>query len=93
MARFNEFDILSINETNLKPQQSFSLPGYNIYRNDRENKLGGGVLLAIRNNIISFETFNKTIGDNEAIAVQIKTPDGHLLVASGYIPLDVKFTT
>ncbi|CAF4249483.1 unnamed protein product [Rotaria sp. Silwood2] len=90
LARFNKFDILSINETNLKPQQLFSLPGYNIYRNDRQNKQGGGVLLAIRNNIACFEIFNKTIGDNETIAVQIKTPGGYLLVASIYIPPDVK---
>ncbi len=68
-ARFNEYDILSINETNLKPQQTFSYTGYNIYRNDREQKQGGGVLIAIRSNIKSFEVFNKTIEENEVLAV------------------------
>jgi ribosomal protein L17 len=89
-SRFNTFDILSINETNLKPQQFFSFPGYDIFRNDRPVKQGGGVLLAVRNNIKCFEIFNKTIGDNETIAVQIETSRGYLLVASVYIPPTVK---
>jgi hypothetical protein len=46
-ARFYDYDILSINETNLKPQQHLDLPGFNIFRNDRIDKTGGGVLLAI----------------------------------------------
>ncbi|CAF0992964.1 unnamed protein product [Adineta steineri] len=90
LARFSIFDIISINETNLKPEQLFSLPGYNIYRNDRENKQGGGVLIAIRNNIQSFEIFNKTIENNETIAVQIKTPGEYLLIASIYSPPNIK---
>jgi hypothetical protein len=90
VARFNKFDILSINETNLKPQQLFSFPGYNIFRNDRPDKQGGGVLLAIRDNIKCYELFNKTIEDNETIAVQIETPKGQLLIASIYIPPNVK---
>jgi exonuclease III len=90
-ARFNKFDTLSINETNLKPQHHFSLPRYNIYRNDRPNRQGGGVLLTIRNNIKSYEKLNNTIENNEeAIAVQIETPVGHLLIASVYIPPNIK---
>jgi len=89
-ARFNKFDILSINETNLKPQQLFSLPGYKIFRNDRSDKQGGGVLLAIRDNIKCYEIFNKTVEYNETIAIQIETTKGYLLVASIYIPPNVK---
>ncbi|CAM2701211.1 unnamed protein product [Rotaria socialis] len=85
-ARFNKFDILSINETNLKPDNLFSLPGYKIFRNDRPDRQGGGVLLALRNNLICHEKLNKTIENNEGIAVQIETPLGHLLIASIYIP-------
>lgn len=92
MAKFNDCDILSINETNLKPQQLLSLPGYQIYRNDRQNKQGGGVLLAIRNNIKCFEIFNQTIEGNETIAVQIETAKGNLLIASIYIPPNVKLS-
>lgn len=91
IARFDGYDILSVNETNLKNQQLFSLPGYNIYRNDRQNKQGGGVLLAIRNTIKCFEIYNQTIEDNEIIAVQIDTNDDSLLIASIYIPPKAKF--
>ena len=34
-ALFEEYDILSINETNLKLQQLFSCPEYNIFRNNK----------------------------------------------------------
>ncbi|CAF2981077.1 unnamed protein product [Rotaria sp. Silwood2] len=90
MAKFSDCDIISINETNLKPQQLFSLPGYHLYRNDRQNKQGGGVLLSVRNNIKYFEIFNQTIEDNETLAVQIETSNGFLLVASIYIPPNAK---
>jgi exonuclease III len=88
-ARFNNYDILSINETNLKPQHNLSLPGYNIYRNDRVDKQGG-VLLAIRNNIKCHEIFNETRENNETVAVQVEISHGNLLVASIYIPPNVK---
>ncbi|CAF3235559.1 unnamed protein product [Rotaria sp. Silwood2] len=90
MAKFSDCDIISINETNLKPQQLFSLPVYHLYRNDRQNKQGGGVLLSVRNNIKYFEIFNQTIEDNETLAVQIETSNGFLLLASIYIPPNAK---
>ncbi|CAF4095234.1 unnamed protein product [Adineta steineri] len=86
LARFNTYDIWSINETNLKPHQLFSLQGFNIFRNDRQNKQGGGVLLAIRKSIKCFEILNATIETNEAVAVQIETSLGQLLIATVYIP-------
>ena len=42
-----------MNETNLRSERPFSLMGYNIYRNDRVGKQGGGVLLAVKNHIKS----------------------------------------
>jgi hypothetical protein len=86
IARFNKYDVWSINETNLKPHQLFSVQGYNIFRNDRRNKQGGGVLLAIRKNIKCIEILNDTIEGNEAVAVQIETSIGQLLIATVYIP-------
>jgi hypothetical protein len=89
-ARFNNYDILSINETNLKPQHNLSLPGYNIFRNDRVDKQGGDVLLAIGNNIKCHEIFNETRENNETVAVQVETSHGIPLVALIYIPPNVK---
>ena len=89
LATFSNYDIWTVNETNLKPHSNFSLPGYNLYRNDRLGKQGWGVLLAIRpirNNIKCYEILNTTMENNETIAVQIDTLMGQLLIATVYVP-------
>jgi exonuclease III len=73
LAKFNDCDILSLNETNLRPDNHFYLRGYNIYGNDRANKRGGGVMLAVKENFKCREILNKTVNDNEALAVEIET--------------------
>lgn len=55
LARFSDYDVISINETNLEKDVKFSLKGYNVYRNDRIGKSGGGVLIAVKENIKSQE--------------------------------------
>src|ERR1700722_9312166 len=89
-ARFKDYDIWSINESNLNSRQQYYLPSYTIFRNDRLNKEGGGVLLAVRNSFRCYEAINKTIEQNEVIGVQIETPGGFLLLASIYIPPKAK---
>ena len=44
-------DIISINETFLKPKNQFLIDGYQILRNDRVGKKGGGCALCIKNSI------------------------------------------
>lgn len=46
-----KIDILSLNETFLKPHHKLYLDNYKIYRNDRDSAHGGGVAIAIRNTI------------------------------------------
>ena len=89
-ARYHNFDILSINETNLKPQHQFHIRGFNIFRNDRTEKSGGGVLLAIKENLRCREVINKTVETNETVAVQLETTGGPLLVATIYVPPKAK---
>lgn len=90
LAKFANYDILSVNETNLKCEQSFALSGYNIFRNDRDGR-GGGVLLAVKANIKCRELINKTVNQNEVIAVEVKVNKiGPILVSSVYIPPDSK---
>jgi exonuclease III len=87
LAKFNDCDILSLNETNLRPDNHFYLRSYNIYRNDRADRKGGGVMLAVKENFKCREILNKTINDNEALAVEIETEKNKsILVASVYVP-------
>jgi hypothetical protein len=73
LARFSIYDIISVNETNLKNERPFCLLGYNIFRNDRVGKSDGGVLLAVKHHIKCREMLNKTTSQNEVIAVEIET--------------------
>ncbi|CAL1548965.1 unnamed protein product, partial [Lymnaea stagnalis] len=67
------------------------LKGYNIYRNDRVGQTGGGVLLAVKENIKSRELINKTIDNNEIVAIEIETKSyGRILIASIYVPPKAK---
>ena len=44
-------DIISLNETWLKPTSQLCIEGYTIIRSDRESRTGGGAALCIRSNI------------------------------------------
>jgi len=91
LARFSKYDIISVNETNLKSERPFSLMGYNIFRNDRVGKPGGGVLLAVKQHLKCREILNKTARKNEVIVVQIETQTfKSMLIASIYIPSTAK---
>ena len=52
-------DIISLNETFLKPKKKFSIEGYKIFRTDRTNTKGGGSALRIINNIKGSEILMK----------------------------------
>lgn len=87
LARFSDYDIISVNETNLEKDFPFALKGYNVYRNDRIGKSGGGVLIAVKEKIKCRETCNINIDKNEIIAIEIETKlYGTILIASIYVP-------
>ena len=43
--------VIGLCETWLSPQLSFNIPGYTIFREDRQQGRGGGVLLALRDTL------------------------------------------
>ena len=51
-------DICSIQETHLKPDQSFKVRGYQCFRRDRKDRRKGGILTLVRNGITCAETKN-----------------------------------
>jgi endonuclease/exonuclease/phosphatase family metal-dependent hydrolase len=65
--------------------------GYNIFRNDRVGKEGGGVLIAVKHHIKCREILNKTSHMNELVAVEIETQSlKSILISSIYVPPTAK---
>ncbi|CAF3893143.1 unnamed protein product [Rotaria sp. Silwood1] len=80
--------ILHLNITSIKKHKDELLSRFS---NDQLDKLGGGVLLAIKENIKCYEIFNKTIEKNVILAVKIETKIlKSILTASIYVPSTVK---
>ncbi|CAF1041935.1 unnamed protein product, partial [Brachionus calyciflorus] len=73
----NNIEVVSLNETFLKPKDDFKLNGFNIYRADRIDKRGGGAALAIKKNIISKKI--ETPPNNELVGVEITTDNNSTL--------------
>ena len=87
----NQIDILTLNETLIKPKFKFHLPGYDMYKNDRLVGTQGGVAIPVIKGIIvnqewKNEHFN-VITDNEALAVEIELQNGDkVILATIYCP-------
>ena len=87
----NQIDILSLNETFLKPKFKFHLPGYDIYKNDRLVGTKGGVSILVKKGIIVNQEWKNdhfnVITDNEALAVEIELQNGDkVILATIYCP-------
>ena len=88
-------DIIIGTETWLTPDiknTELLLDDYNVYRKDRNNnKRGGGVLIAVKNNITSELIQSKEGQNNESIYCKIKTADQKtLIIGSIYRPPNTK---
>ena len=85
-------DIVSINESFLKPKFNFEINGYNILRKDRIHGIHGGVTILIKDQIIYKEIkinlINKT--ENEYLVIEAFLPNNKNLqktiIASIYCP-------
>ena len=81
----NKIDIVLLNETFLKTQHKFKIPGYTIYRNDRASH-GGEVLIAIKSSIKHFaEKRVPTVGI-ENIAITVTFNNKNIQFISAYNP-------
>ena len=60
-------DIISINETFLKPKNQLEIEGYNIIRSDRLNRLGGGAALCIKTKLIHKEIHLDNLSNNDNV--------------------------
>ena len=91
IASFSKYDIISVDETNLRSEHPFSGMGYKIFRNVRVGKLGDEVLVAVKEHIKCREVLNKPPKKNEAIVVEIETkPFKSILISSIHVPPTAK---
>ena len=86
----NSYDIIAVTETWLTDNISDSELleyGYTIYRRDRQVKIEGGVLLAVKSNISSNCRFDHDGSDLETACIELSRPDStKLLVTVTYRP-------
>ena len=84
----NDIDILTLNETWLKSNFKLDIPNYNITRNDRPRRRGGGVAILVRNDIKFdiIDTCSAINTDNEAITILLKDSQDPISITTIYIP-------
>ena len=75
----------------MNPKISFSLPGYDVIRNDRSDRSRGGVAFLVKTEIIVNKQFNNKdfniITDNEALAIEVELSNGrNITLATIYCP-------
>lgn len=85
----DSFDIVAMTETWLNDDFSDSelqldgpLDGYNIFRFDRANRRGGGVLLAINSRLSCSRRYDLEIEGVEMLACEIHTSGSRCLIVS-----------
>lgn len=78
-------DIIGLCETKINDNYNLSIKGFHVYRNNRDNR-GGGVALAINKNIKQTFYNLPQLNSVEAVAAQIHTPQGQVLLICMYIP-------
>lgn len=89
-------DVVCVNETWLNSDfsdQEILHPGYTIYRRDRHNRSGGGVLIAIKTcsfkSVNNFEVVSDDVQHLEIVSAELKTDSNQtLLFVSCYRPPD-----
>lgn len=83
-------DIACITETHLNNSNKFYIPEYKIYRNDRTEQKGGGVLIAVRNNITHHEINIPNIAGIETVAITLTMNNESWNIITAYKPPSIK---
>ena len=84
-----KIDVLCVQETHLNEQHRFSIRGYQTFRNDRENRIKGGVLTLVKNNIPATEIKKSTANSGtEYITIKVVLPKKEITITNAYCPSD-----
>ncbi|XP_049820639.1 uncharacterized protein LOC126264920 [Aethina tumida] len=81
--RGSEADVVCLQETFLKPDMGFFIPGYSILRADRFSGAGGGVGILIRNSI-RHQRIDTSLFMGESIGVELALESGPIRIVSAY---------
>ena len=84
LIAIKQYDEICIQETFLKPDKKCCPVGYTCIRQDRTDRLGGGIATFIKNGIKFTEL--RQPADMECHAVNIRTSAGDIAVVNVYIP-------
>lgn len=86
----NAIDVCCIQETHLKNTHRFFIRGYEVFRQDRENRPKGGLITLVRNNIPAAETQSSGQADldTEFLGVKLVLSDMPVTVLNVYSPPD-----
>lgn len=89
-----DFDVIVFSETWLKDNvlnSEIFCNKYIIYRKDRPNKIGGGVLIAVNSSFSSESVIIEGVDDLELIAISINLGAFSLYITCSYIPPSSEF--
>ena len=81
-----DIDIACITETHLKPSVKMKIRNYVVYRNDREQRYGGGTAIIIKTTIPHRLAPTPTFNVLEATTVYVYFNNVETLIASAYYP-------
>ena len=87
-------DILLLCETWLTKQSPLvNIPGYSIYRKDRNNKKGGGIAMLVSDHLSSRPSYDLTLGNEcKSLTVEVKLGKIQALISSVYRPPNTNCT-
>lgn len=89
----NRIDIACVTETHLISTEKFKIPGYLVYRFDRDTpRASGGVAIIIKRNISHHSLYLPYMNNLEVVAVKIKSNGGELIVYAAYHAPRYKFS-
>ena len=81
-------DIICLQETFLKPNKTFKINGYNIIRKDREQSMGGGIAICLKNEL-SFKLIEPQT-KLECVAVEVYSGNSKITIVNVYVPPPMK---
>ena len=86
---YHGYDLMSFTESWLNPSindEKVNIPTYTSFRNDRADRVGGGVIVYVKENVNCTQRLDLHVGNIECIWLEIKLKNKSYLYGTFYIP-------